>query len=84
MGEAHPLTLSEPPGPRAALTTAKTTITITDAVGTPDAAFSALTTSSPYGLATLAEMVTLLYTVQNLQIRSAEVEARLKALGLIA
>lgn len=68
----------------AALTAGLTTITITDAQGTPDYALSALTTTSPYGLATLAEAVTLLYVIKNLQERMAEVEQRLEEKGLIA
>lgn len=68
----------------AALTAGLTTITITDAEGTPDYALSALTTASPYGLATLAEAVSLLYVIKNLQERMAEVEQRLEEKGLIA
>ena len=68
----------------AALTAGLTTITITDAQGTPDYALSALTTTSPYGLATLAEAVSLLYVIKNLQERMAEVEQRLEEKGLIA
>ena len=68
----------------AALTTQLTTVTIADAASTPDYALSALTTTSPYGLATLAEAVTLLYVIQNLQVRMAEAETKLKALGLVA
>lgn len=68
----------------AALTTQLTSITIADAAGTPDYALSALTTTSPYGLATLAEAVTLLYVIQNLQVRMAEVEQRLEEKGLVA
>jgi hypothetical protein len=67
----------------AALTTQLTSITIADAAGTPDYALSALTTSSPYGLATKEEAVTLLYVIQNLQVRMAEAESRLKAYGLM-
>lgn len=55
-----------------------TTITIADAAGTPDYALQALTTSSPYGLATQAEAITLLYVIQNLQKRVLDLEARLK------
>lgn len=55
-----------------------TTITIADAAGTPDYALSALTTSSPYGLATAAEAITLLYVIKNLQQRVLDLEARLK------
>ena len=67
----------------AALTTQLTSITITDAAGTPDYALSALTTSSPYGLATQAEAITLLYVIQNLQVRMAQAESRLQAYGLM-
>lgn len=55
-----------------------TTITIADAAGTPDYALQALTTTSPYGLATQAEAITLLYVIQNLQKRVLDLEARLK------
>jgi hypothetical protein len=55
-----------------------TTITIADAAGTPDYALQALTTSSPYGLATAAEAITLLYVIKNLQQRVLDLEARLK------
>ena len=68
----------------AALTAGLTTITITDAAGTPDYALSALTTTSPYGLATAAEAISLLYVIKNLQERMAEVEQRLEEKGLIA
>jgi hypothetical protein len=67
----------------AALTTQLTTITIADAAGTPDYALQALTTSSPYGLATAAEAITLLYVIQNLQTRMAEMETKVRALGLV-
>jgi hypothetical protein len=75
---------SSPVDQGAALTTQLTAITITDAAGTPDYALSALTTTTPYGLSTLAEAVTLLYVIKNLQARMAEVEARLQEKGLIA
>ena len=68
----------------AALTTQLTTITIADAAGTPDYALSALTTTLPYGLATAAEAITLLYVIKNLQTRMAEAETKLQALGLVA
>lgn len=55
-----------------------TTISIADAAGTPDYALQALTTSSPYGLATAAEAITLLYVIKNLQQRVLDLEARLK------
>lgn len=67
----------------AALTAQLTTITIADAAGTPDYALSALTTSTPYGLATAAEAITLLYVIKNLQVRMAEMEARMEAAGLV-
>lgn len=66
----------------AALTTQLTTITIADAAGTPDYALQALTTTSPYGLATAAEAITLLYVIQNLQTRMAALEAQLELAGL--
>lgn len=68
----------------AALTTQLTSITIADAAGTPDYALSALTTTLPYGLATKEEAVTLLYVIQNVQVRIGELEAKVKALGLIS
>ena len=68
----------------AALTAQLTTVTIADAAGTPDYALQALTTSSPYGLATAAEAITLLYVIQNLQVRMAELETKVTALGLVA
>ena len=67
-----------------AMTAAATTITIADAEGTPDYALQALTTTSPYGLATQAEAITLLYVVKNLQVQVAEMRAILVALGVIA
>lgn len=67
----------------AALTAQLTTITIADAAGTPDYALSALTTTAPYGLATAAEAITLLYVIKNLQTRMAEMEARMEAAGLV-
>jgi hypothetical protein len=68
----------------AALTAQLTTITIADAAGTPDYALQALTTTSPYGLATAAEAISLLYVIKNLQTRMAEVEALLEEKGLCA
>ena len=64
----------------AALTAQLTTITIADAEGTPDYALQGLTTTSPYGLATQQEAITLLYVIKNLQVRLLEVEAALEAL----
>jgi len=68
----------------AALTAQLTPITIADAAGTPDYALQALTTTSPYGLATAEEAITLLYVIQNLQVRLAQVEARLETIGMVA
>ena len=71
----------------AALTTATVaaaSITIADAVGTPDYAFAAITNSGPFGFSNAAEAISLLYLVKNLTTRLAEVEARLEAVGLVA
>lgn len=68
----------------AALTAALTTITPADAEGTPDYAIAAITASSPYGFASAQEGITVLYVIQNLQARVAELEARLEEAGLIA
>jgi hypothetical protein len=75
---------STPTDQCAALTAQLTTITIADAAGTPDYALSALTTTSPYGLATQAEAITLLYVIKNLQTRMLEIEAILEEKGLCA
>jgi len=69
---------------QAALTPQLTTITIADAEGTPDYALQALTTTTPYGLATAAEAISVLYVIKNLQVRLAEVEAILETLGFCA
>lgn len=66
----------KPSNPGALPVAPLTTITIADAAGTPDYALSALTTSSPYGLATAAEAITLLYVIKNLQQRVLDLEAR--------
>lgn len=60
-------------------TAALTTITPADAAGTPDYAIAAVTNSSAYGFSNAAEAITLLYVIQNLQIRVAELEARIGA-----
>ncbi len=65
----------------AAMTAQLTTITIADAAGTPDYALQALTTTAPYGLATAAEMISLLYVIKNLQVRLLEVEVILEGLN---
>lgn len=67
----------------AALTAQLTTITPADAAGTPDYAIAAVTNSSPFGFSNAAEAITLLYVIQNLQVRLAEVEARLEAAGIV-
>lgn len=67
----------------AALTTQLTTITPADAAGTPDYAIAAITNVTPFGFSNAAEAITLLYVIQNLQVRLAEVEARLEALGFV-
>lgn len=67
----------------AALTTQLTTITIADSNASPDYALQALTTTLPYGLATQAEAISLLYVIQNLQVRMAEVEAALEAIKAV-
>ena len=85
MPQAHPLTLMGNSGAAGTAMTAQlTAITIADAAGTPDYALQALTTSSPYGLATAAEAITVLYVIKNLQVRVAELEARLVTFGFLA
>ena len=71
-------------GQGAALTAQLTTITIADAAGTPDYAFAAVTSTSPWGFSAAAEAITLLYVIKNLQTRLAEVEARLEAINVVA
>lgn len=68
----------------AALTAQLTTITPADAAGTPDYAIAAVTSSSPFGFSNAAEVITLLYVIKNLQVRQAEIEARLEAAGIVA
>jgi hypothetical protein len=68
----------------AALTTQLTTITPADAAGTPDYSIAAVTNSSPFGFSNAAEAITLLYVVKNLQVRVAELESRLRALGFLS
>lgn len=67
----------------AALTAQLTTITPADAEGTPDYAIAALTSTTPFGFASAQEGITVLYVIKNLQVRLAEVEARLEAAGLV-
>jgi hypothetical protein len=69
----------------AALTTQLTTITPADAEGTPDYAIAAVITGTgAYGTSNAQELITLLYVIKNLQVRMAEVEARLEAAGFVA
>jgi hypothetical protein len=70
-------------GQGAALTTQLTTLTIADAAGTPDYSIAAVTNSSPFGFSNAAEAITLLYVIKNLQVRCAEMEARLEALNAV-
>ena len=69
--------------PGAALTAQLTTITPADAEGTPDYAIAALTSTTPFGFASAQEGITILYVIKNLQVRLAEVEARLEAAGVV-
>ena len=66
----------------AALTAQLTTITHT-APGTPDYAIQDLTDTGGFGFATADEGNSVLKVVANLQVRLAEVEARLEAAGLV-
>ena len=66
-----------------ALTAQDTSITHT-APGTPDFAIQDLTQTTPFGFATKDEGNTVLQVILNLQVRLAEVEARLEELGLVA
>ena len=67
----------------AALTAQLTTLTPADAEGTPDYTIAAITNSTPFGFASAQEAITVLYVIKNLQVRLAEVEARLEALGAV-
>lgn len=71
-------------GQGAALTPQLTTITPADAAGTPDYAIQAVINSSAYGFASAAELITFIYVVRNLQVRCAELEARLEAINVVA
>ena len=68
----------------AALTAQLTTITMADTAGTPDYTLAAFTTTSPAGFASIQEAVSFAYVVRNLQVRLAEVEARLEEAGIVA
>lgn len=67
----------------AALTAQLTSITIADAAGTPDYAIQAVTNTNAYGFAAAQEAISFLYVVQNLQVRVAELEARLEGCGIV-
>lgn len=77
----HKLPVTE--GEGAALTAQLTTITIADAAGTPDYALQAVVNTNAYGFASAAEAITTLYVIKNLQVRLAEVEARLEAINVV-
>lgn len=66
----------------AALTTQLTTISST-APGTPDYAIQDLTQTTPFGFVTKDEGNTVLSVIKNLQDRVGQLEARLKAYGLL-
>ncbi|CAK0772575.1 hypothetical protein CCP3SC15_450007 [Gammaproteobacteria bacterium] len=70
-------------GTAATLTTALTSITAS-APGTPDYAIQDLTATGGYGFATADEGQTVLKVILNLQTRLAELETKLKAVGLAA
>jgi hypothetical protein len=67
----------------AALTAQLTTVTHT-APGTPDYAIQDLTQTTPFGFVTKDEGNSVLKALANLQVRLAEVEARLEEAGLVA
>ncbi len=66
----------------AALTTQLTAITFN--APTPDYAIQAMTNSTPFGFETADEGDTVMSVIANLQVRLAELEARIVAFGLIA
>jgi hypothetical protein len=69
-------------GSPAALTAALTTVTIV-APGTPDYAIADVTNTSPFGFVGAEEARTVLSVIRNLQLRLAEVEAKLRAVGMV-
>ncbi len=69
-------------GQGAALTAQLTSITHT-APGTPDYAVQDLINSSAYGFVTKDEGNTVLSVIKNLQVRVAELEARLEAINVV-
>ena len=66
-----------------ALTAQETTLTFTEP-GTPDYAFQDVTNTTPWGFAVGDELRTFIGVVENLQVRVAELESKLKSLGLVA
>lgn len=68
----------------AALTAQLTTITPADDIGTADYSIQAVINSSAYGFASAAELITFIHVVRNLQVRVAELEARLEECGIVA
>lgn len=67
----------------AALTAQETTITFTEPV-TPDYAIQGVTSTVPFGFVNANEGNTFIGVVENLQVRVAQLEARLQASGQIA
>lgn len=67
----------------AALTTQLTSITHT-APSTPDYAVQALVQNTGFGFVTADEGNTVLSVILNLQVRLAQVEARLEGVGIVA
>jgi hypothetical protein len=69
----------------ASLTAQLTTITMADTAGaSPDYTLGAITTTSAAGFASIQECISFAYVVRNLQVRLAEVEARLEEAGIVA
>jgi len=69
---------------QAAMTTQLNTIVPADPEGTPDYNIQAITNTAPFGFVIAQEAITVLYVIKNLQTRVAELEAKIKAFGLIA
>lgn len=69
--------------PTVELTAQDTSITHTSP-GTPDFAIQDLTSTTPFGFVTKDEGNTVLQVILNLQVRLAEVEARLEEMGLVS
>lgn len=65
-----------------ALTTQLTTLTYT-APGTPDYAIADVTQTTPFGFTTADEGRTVLSVIKNLQDRVAQLESKLRSLGLL-